>query len=127
MSGPPDLQNSALSALWELGSATVHDVHARIGQPRGLAYTTIATVMDRLFDKGAVTRRREGRSFVYRPVGERAGFDRARAEVAVATLLAPIERSAIASLVEVLADVDPRLLDELERAVAERRRGPGGP
>lgn len=118
---PPDLQSEVLTALWDLRRATVRDVHARVGVPRQLAYTTIATVMDRLHSKGRVSRQREGRTLVYSPVGEREEVERARAGALLARILGPAPESAVATLVHALADLDPALLDELERAVRERR------
>ena len=39
-----------------------------------LAYTTVMTVLIRLLEKQAVTRRREGRSFVWSPAADEAGL-----------------------------------------------------
>jgi predicted transcriptional regulator len=126
MESTPDLQFEVLSALWDLGRATVRDVHARVGLARGLAYTTTATVMDRLYAKGVVTRSLQGRTLVYVPVGERLAFERSRAAAALARLLGPSPETSVAALVGALADIDPALLDELERAVAGHRGGQRG-
>ncbi len=55
-----------MKALWPLGEATVHALRARLLRP--LAYTTVMTVMDRLARKGAVSRAKRGRAYVYRPL-----------------------------------------------------------
>jgi predicted transcriptional regulator len=44
------------------------EVRARLGQD--LAYTTVMTVLSRLFAKGLLTRRRGGRAFLYRPADD---------------------------------------------------------
>ena len=121
MDTSPDLQFDALTALWELGGGTVRDVHERLGVPRKLAYTTIATVLDRLHTKGLVSRSQVGRALVYAPTGERQAFERDRAEAALSRLLGPTPVASVATLVDALADIDPDLLDELERAIAARR------
>ncbi|MDQ7039740.1 MAG: BlaI/MecI/CopY family transcriptional regulator [Rhodothermus sp.] len=54
-----------LQVVWELGEASVADVHARLGG--GRAYTTVMTVMRNLAEKGYLTFRRQGRMYVYRP------------------------------------------------------------
>jgi predicted transcriptional regulator len=36
--------------------------------PRSLAYTTVLTVLQRLYAKGIVARQRQGRAYAYRPV-----------------------------------------------------------
>ena len=99
-----ELEYAVLSKLWDLGAASVRDVHGHIGEPEGLVYTTIAKVIDRLRGKGLIQRERRGKAFVYRARIAREEVERARAEDAV----------------------DPKLLDELERAVAAHRRSKRG-
>ena len=52
-----------MEAVWRDGELRVRDVHERF-QAR-LAYTTVMTTMDRLYKKGLLERRKEGRAFVY--------------------------------------------------------------
>jgi predicted transcriptional regulator len=54
-----------MEILWQRGSATVREVHAALKPARGLAYTTVMTVMDKLHRKGALGQKRQGRAFVY--------------------------------------------------------------
>ena len=61
-----DLQLSVMHVLWGAGEATVADVHEALHPDRGLAPTTIATVLSRLEKRGLVEHRSEGRQFVYR-------------------------------------------------------------
>jgi BlaI family penicillinase repressor len=64
---PPPLELECLQALWGIGEGTVRDVrHVMVGN-RNLAYTTVMTVLDRLEKRGGVSRRKQGRSFVYVP------------------------------------------------------------
>ncbi len=46
---------------------SVRDVAVQYGEPRGLARTTILTVMERLRKKNYLTRRKDGGSFQYSP------------------------------------------------------------
>ncbi len=57
---------AVLQVLWELGEASVAEVHERLGEDR--AYTTVMTVMRNLAEKGYLTYRQEGRMYIYRPV-----------------------------------------------------------
>lgn len=68
MKGPRnlgDLQLAILRALWTLGEAPVAEVHAALAD-RGLALTTIATMLRKMEDKGLVSHRENGRQFLYR-------------------------------------------------------------
>jgi predicted transcriptional regulator len=61
------LELECLHALWPLGEATVRDICAHVSERRPRAYTTVMTIMDRLAQKGVVTRRRVGRAWIYHP------------------------------------------------------------
>jgi predicted transcriptional regulator len=113
-------------ALWELGSATTPEVHARVGEPIGLAYSTIATVLDRLHSKGCCSRLRVGKSFAYRPEITREEADRSRARETLDRLIGSDPLPAIVSLVDAVESLDPDLLDELARVTAARRRSRNG-
>jgi predicted transcriptional regulator len=117
-----ELETRTLDSLWELGKASAREVHARIGEPSGLAYTTIATVLDRLNAKGLVRREREGKAFVYYPKVRKDVLERARAKDVLTRLLGSDQKPAIAALVDAVESIDPELLDELARQVAVRRR-----
>lgn len=64
---PPPLELECLKALWKLGEASVKDVRGELAPGRNLAYTTVMTLLERLARKGAATRRKEGRMFIYAP------------------------------------------------------------
>jgi predicted transcriptional regulator len=59
------LELECLSVLWPLGEGTVRDIHRSLAASRPRAYTTVMTIMDRLEQKGIVTRRKVGRAFHY--------------------------------------------------------------
>lgn len=62
-----ELQHAIMCVLWTNGEATTAAVHDALYAERGLAPTTIATMLRKMEDKGVVTHRVEGRQFVYRP------------------------------------------------------------
>lgn len=59
-----ELQLDVMRVLWR-GEATVADVVAALAASRGLAHTTVATLLTRLEKRGAVAFRREGRQLLY--------------------------------------------------------------
>ncbi len=59
------LELECLSVLWPMGEGTVRDIHRALAASRPRAYTTVLTIMDRLDQKGIVTRRKVGRAFRY--------------------------------------------------------------
>ena len=64
-----ELEERIMNVLWHAkGPATVRDVHAVLTEETPLAYTTVMTVMDRLWRKGVLERRPQGRAYEYVPV-----------------------------------------------------------
>lgn len=121
-----ELELAVLMALWQCGRASAPELHARVGEARGLVYTTIAKVLDRLHAKGLVSRERAGKAFVYTPAIKREVVERARMKQALAKILKPEVRPAMATLVDAVESLDPDLLDELARQVEARRRSRRG-
>ncbi len=62
-----DLQLAIMRVLWRRQEATASEVHLALLADRGLAPTTIATMLQKMEKKGVVDHRSEGRRFVYRP------------------------------------------------------------
>ena len=63
---PGELEADVLAALWRANEPlTPGEVREHLGST--LAYTTVMTILTRLYEKGSVTRRRVGRAFVYTP------------------------------------------------------------
>lgn len=60
------LEHDVMAVVWSAGSAVSgHEVAAKLAEGRTIAYTTVLTVLDRLREKGMVTRFREGRIYRY--------------------------------------------------------------
>lgn len=91
---------------------SVRDVLAEL--EGGLAYTTVMTVMNRLYEKGVLRRRRSGRAWMYRPSMSREAF--AAATMSEVLNAARDRRSALLHFVADLpgedADALRRLLDK---------------
>ena len=62
-----DLQLRIMRVLWDSGATTVSEVQQRLGRQR-LAYTTVATMLRKMEERGLVDHLEEGRKFLYRPV-----------------------------------------------------------
>jgi predicted transcriptional regulator len=59
-----------LKIIWQLGNATVKDIHDRIlnDPDRELAYASVTTILNRLAKKGWLTCNRQERSFIWQPL-----------------------------------------------------------
>jgi predicted transcriptional regulator len=116
------LEYAILVAVWEGGTVTVRELHERVGVPLKLVYTTTARVIDRLHAKKLVERIKEGKAFRYRAAVSRPEIERARLTRTLSSVLAEGTRPALATLVEVMEEIRPGLLDELMATIDSIRR-----
>ena len=73
--GPGELEQAVLAVLWQAdGTLSPGEVRDRLDTDGGLSYSTVATILSRLHEKGSLERRRDGRSFRYAPVADPAGL-----------------------------------------------------
>jgi predicted transcriptional regulator len=116
------LEYECLSALWQLGTASVGDVRALLNTERHvddrLAYTTVMTVLVRLHDKSFVDRTKQGRSFVYAPRCTEAELVERLSRRAVDDLLATYGNVAVAQFASAMRDVGPHQLAALRAIIA---------
>jgi predicted transcriptional regulator len=82
------------------------------GRPQPLAYTTVMTVMARLVEKEVLSRRRDGRGYVY----EASVSD--PAEIAVRGVVREFGDAALVHFVDE-ARADPKVLRRLRRLLSE--------
>lgn len=124
-----DLERAVIEHLWSASPSgpgvTVREVHDAVGVERGLAYTTLMTVLDRMAKKGLVSRRRDGRAWRYTAASSR---EELTSETMHHTLgeLAGDERRGV--LLHFLGSSSPEEVDELRAALAdlEARQQPAG-
>ncbi|MEO8138073.1 MAG: BlaI/MecI/CopY family transcriptional regulator [Gemmatimonadota bacterium] len=63
-----ELQIAIMRVLWERGQATVAEICDALRTERGLALTTVATLLSRLEKRGVVAHETRARQFIYRPL-----------------------------------------------------------
>ena len=117
-----DLQAEVMTAVWKLGEAKVEDVRALRPARTRLAYTTVQTVMNRLAERGLLTRERSGNAFVYRAKYQEADYLAERIGQRLAEASPDARRQALVSLIE---DLEPGELDEVARLSTRIKRQRG--
>ncbi len=116
------LERAVMDTVWRGGDFSVRDVQGLLGRP--VAYTTVMTTLDRLYKKGLVRRRREGRAFIYTAAMQRHELEASMTTGLLNGMLADGANAArpfLSNLVDVVGDSDDALLDELERLVRDKR------
>ncbi len=101
------LEGEVLECLWSFDSAaTPADVIEAMETE--LAYTTVMTILARLWQKGLVERHKIGRAYAYRPVISEAELTAQRMQAHLAG--AGNRKAALMKFVETLPDRDARVL-----------------
>lgn len=61
------LELEVMEIVWDLGHCSIREITDQISKSKPLAYTTIATIVTRLTEKGALKKKGEGFSITYSP------------------------------------------------------------
>ena len=69
-----EVELELMTELWAIGQGNVRDVLARLHPDRKLAYTSAATILRIMEQKGFVTSAKEGKTFIYSPVLEKDAY-----------------------------------------------------
>ena len=64
-------ETEVLRLVWQIGEATVQQVHEALPAGRKVAYKTVQTLLRRLEDKGYLTHKIEGKAHVFCPAVQR--------------------------------------------------------
>jgi predicted transcriptional regulator len=122
---PPAVQGleaDALAAVQARGEASVREVMDELERaaeaPR--AYTTYMTTLSRLHKKGLLTRRREGKTDLYRAVHTREEYADLRARAEVNELVDAFGDVALSHFARQIAELDPERRAALEKLARER-------
>lgn len=114
-----ELQLDILGVLWERGEASTAEVRDALEASRGLALSTVATLLSRLEKREVVAHRKEGRQYVYRARVSRAAVRRSMVHDLTRTLFEGDPAALVQHLVaahEVNADEMDRIRELLDEA-----------
>ena len=114
---PTGRELEILKVLWELGPASVRQVRERLCPNDELAFNTVQTFLRLMDDKGLVSHKSRGRSFVYTP---RYSRERATSRF-VQQLFDGAMDQVIVSMLST-TDASPEELKQLEQIIAQNRR-----
>lgn len=110
-----------MEEIWRRDETSVRDIY-RAFEER-IAYTTLMTTLDRLYKKGLLHRRKDGKAFLYKSQVTRNELERGiTVDVLEELITNTMEVKPILScIVDSVSERDHELLDELERLVKEKR------
>jgi predicted transcriptional regulator len=119
-----DLEADIMQVVWsrEWDWFAVADVHEALERRREIAYTTVMTTVARLFDKGVLVRRRDGRRYLYRAKHSREELVAQMASEVLDSLGPAAQDAAVTLLADRVAKADEDELSRLEKLIRARRK-----
>jgi len=115
-----ELQSQIMAALWRLGSGTVEEVRGGLPPRYRGAYTTVQTVLNRLAERGMLSRRRRGNAIEYHPTMTEAQYLSSTIRRTLATASSNARQTALAELLGTLKGDE---LSALQRRASTIERG----
>lgn len=115
---------AVMRIAWDEGEVSVNTALPllRARQGRDSAYTTVMTILARLFERGLLERRKVGRLYVYRPTRSETATMEYLSERAVEDVLARYGTGALRQFAERLGDLDPDVRARLLRLAETRQK-----
>ena len=114
-----DLQLKIMKVLWNRGPASVAEVQGELGGGR-LAYTTVATMLRKMENRGLVRHREQGRKFIYEATVCAEDVTRSMADDLVDRLFEGSLAATVSHLLQTRA-VSQKELVRLERLIEQRK------
>ena len=94
------LEQEAMNIVWELNECSIRDVVEKFNQEKKLAYTTVATLLQRLFEKGLVNRNNHNTILSYTPKISKDIYGKKMAKSFIRNFMSSFGEAAIVSFAE---------------------------
>src|SRR5712691_10273768 len=121
-------ETAMMECVGDRAEASVSEVYKALATQRGIAYTTVKTVMERLADKGYLHSDSRRRAYVYTPTQSRDDVLRQVSETIFTGLLNDFGEVIAAHLLEeTVRQCDQGTLDRLHALIEARRAANRGP
>ena len=116
-----ELQTQVMAAVWRLGSATVEEVRSGLPPRYRGAYNTIQTVLNRLAERGLLSRHKAGNVIEYRPTVSEADYVARSISQTLAGASMDARQAALARLIGDLGKDEVSELQRLARDMGHKR------
>ncbi len=117
-----EVELQLMNAIWDLGECTVKDVQEALPKDRELAYTSVATMMKILEQKGALKSEKKDRAHTYNPLVTRAEYERISLEHLKTNVFGGDPTSMVMRLLD-NSDLSQKEIETIRSLLNERLRG----
>ncbi len=99
------LEKQVMDIIWELKECSIRDVLIRLKKDRVIAYTTVATLFNRLEEKGLIKKHEQGKAYIYKPVLSKKSYSKNLVQSFLKTFVSSFGDTAIASFAESIEEL----------------------
>ena len=99
------LEQQAMDIIWQLQECSVRDILHTFNKDRKIAYTTVATLCNRLETKGLVKKVEQGKAYIYKPIVSKKMYSKNIAKYFLHNFVSSFGDAAIASFAESIEEL----------------------
>ncbi len=115
------LELAVLDRLWRDGELDAKQLHRQLGAERRIALSTVQSTLERLCEKGLLTRTKVSHAYRYRPLLARAELIGRAMQSLWQRLGADGEAMPVSLFLDLAEQTDERALEQLEQLIRSRR------
>ena len=116
-----ELQAQIMPVLWRLGEGSVEQVRSALPGRYRSAYNTVQTVLNRLAERGLLTRERRANTIYYRPRVSESDYVSRTIQQALASASTEARQAALAQVFGGLNPAEREELQAMAEEIANRR------
>lgn len=103
-----ELETEIMETIWEAENPlSVGDIVKILNRKRNIAYTTVMTIMGRLFRKGLLTRKPHRKAYLYSPIYTKDAFLTRVSQQIIKNLVSSFGKTAIAHFADEIENMKP--------------------
>lgn len=116
-----ELESKVMQVFWEKDDfTTIKEIHLKLKEERTIAYTTVQTIIDRLFHKGLLKRQPKGRSFIYASRINQDEFETVISNKVIDAIAGKLNNTSLAYFIEVLESGNKEKLEYLAELIDKK-------
>ena len=119
-----ELELQVMDILWQHKESSISKVFKNINKERDIAYTTVATILQRLHDKGIVERKSENNHYIYFPKLSKKAYSSKLVKIFINKLVTNFGDIALTSFAESIDDLPIEKRQSLLDLIQEYEKRP---
>ncbi len=112
------LEQEVMNIVWSLKQCTIRDVSKKLNG-KDLAYTTVSTILTRLYEKGMLEKYEEGIAIVYKPKLKKKEYSKKLAQLFMQTFFTNFGTVAASSFAESIEELPKEKKEYLLKLLKE--------